>query len=594
MSQRLALDANLIGYWGLDEALETDSAIDTTANALDLTVTGSNGTAPGRVGNSRRFDGTSSFASVTSALLRLTGDLTLMGWVKLNSVNSGGTQLRCLVSCAGPTTGDNQLYSLSVTLSGALTYRHDSASGPVIASTAANVIRTGQFYFIVVRRVANGLDQDVEIFVDNVQKALATITVNGVPQSLPVPPPAANASAIFSVGRSQKETNSAFWDGFLDEISVHNVARAFHAYLIDAYYRGALRATTTKLTATNTVVAVSSYEMGAGVRWWCIERDKDLYVVKESPFGNFGPEIRLTTVGGGNSSLTGSPELIYDVASDTLYVFFVAGNRIFKLSANSTDDPATVNMPFTADTGTIIKSVDNADGGRIGDGGAQREVRASDITTNTYTAVKVASFDLGAYPVGDGGSLMDAVISRGSPNQPQISFITIPTLGFGVVVGPKDTEMGGYKVYSLEGGAAVLMAVPTLLPTNVYFVAISPRVYGRGYYAEALNPKGTPTGLYSEVIVDRANEVRTSPTGILQFGLDGDGFDFDGGSVGDGGALREVLPASDFSYVNRTPVKLSLQDPDTNNVGDGGGQAGSVTNGSTNRPVDTGKVVQTE
>jgi hypothetical protein len=593
MSQRLALDVNLLGYWGLDEALETDAAIDTTANALDLTVTSSNGTAPGRVGNSRRFDGAATFASVTSAALRLTGDLTLMGWVKLNSYNSGGTQLRCLVSCAGPTSGDNQLYSLSVTLSGALTYRHTSASGPVVVSTAASVIRTGQFYFVVVRRVANGPNQDVEIFVDNVQKNPAVITVNGVSQALPVPPPLANASAVFSLGRSQKETNSAFWDGFLDEISVHDVARAYHSYLIDSYFRGALRAATTKLTVTNTVVAVSSYEMGAGVRWWCLERDKDLYVVKESPFGNFGPEIRLTTVGGGNSSLAGSPELVYDAPSDTLYVFFVSGNRVFKLTATSTDDPATINMPYTADTGSILKSLDNVDGSRVSDGGALREVLQSDFSQNTFAPVKVNAQDLGAYNVGDGGAIQEAVVAQGSPDTPQIALSSVPSLGFGLLVGPVNSQMSGYIVYRLEGGVPVALSAPTLLPTGVYFLALT-RVYGRGYFAEALNPDGARTGIYSDVLVDRFGEVRTGPTGVvLSFGLDGDSFDPQGGTVGDGGGVREVLE-TEFTYVNRTPLKMSLQDADLNPVSDGGAQAGSVTNGTTNRPVDSGKVVQTQ
>ena len=82
MGQRLTLDSNVVGYWGFDEALETEPAIDSTANGLNLTVTNSNGALPGRVGNARRFDGSTSFASVTSALLRLTGSLTLMGWVR--------------------------------------------------------------------------------------------------------------------------------------------------------------------------------------------------------------------------------------------------------------------------------------------------------------------------------------------------------------------------------------------------------------------------------------------------------------------------------------------------------------------------------
>jgi Concanavalin A-like lectin/glucanases superfamily len=354
---RLPLDANLIGYWGFDEALETDAARDATTNALHLTVTSSPAGALGRVGGARDLNGTSSFASVTSPLLRLTSDWLLLGWFKLDTVNTGGSLLRCFVSCGGPTVGDGVLYALSVKNNGALEYRHTAAAGEVLVTTAVGTIRTAQFYSVAVRRIANGPDQDIEIYLDNQLVAITSVTVNGSPSALPVPPPAANASAIFSVGRLQRVADSAFWDGLVDEVSIHDTARPYQPYLIAAYYQAALRSATTKLTATDNVVAVSSYEMGSGVRWWCVERDRDLYVVKESPFGNFGSETRLTTPGGGNSSNTGRPELLYDAALDTLYVFFFAGNRIFKLTANSTDDPATVNMPFTADTGGIIKSM---------------------------------------------------------------------------------------------------------------------------------------------------------------------------------------------------------------------------------------------
>lgn len=599
MGQRLTIDSNIIGYWGFDEALETDVGIDETANALNLTVTASNGTTPGRVGNARKFDGTTSFATVTSALLRQTGDLTLMGWVRLSTYNGMGSQLRCLLSCAGPTTGDNELYSVSVSLSGAVVYKHDSASGPVVISTAAGTIRTNQLYFITVTRVANGLNQDVVIVVDDEPKAFSSITVNGIGQALPVPPPVANASAIFSVGRNQKETNSSFWDGFLDEVSVHDVARPHQAYILDAYYRGALRSTTTKLSATNTVVAVSSYEMGAGVRWWCYERDRDLYVVKESPFGNFGPETRLTTVGGGASTFNSAPELIYDPATDTLYVFFIGGNRIFKLTANSTDDPATINMPYTADTGSIIKSVDNVDGGRIGVGGGHREVLPNELTYITRTPVKFSTSDpdlnyLGAV----GGSIQEVNLLAGTisgiSDTPSVAFTTIPVLGFGILVGPVNPFMvGGYAVYRTEGGVPIQLADPVLLSYGAYFVPIATRVYGRGYFAETLNVDRHKTGQFSEVIVDLFLQPYQIGGNEIYFGQRGDGFDREGATVGSGGGQRDLL-IPDISYVFRSPVKLSVADSDVNNMASaGGGQLGSITNGSTNRPVDAGKVVIT-
>lgn len=578
---RLTTDSDVIGYWGLDEALETDVAVDSSPQGIDLVVTSSNGTAPGRVGNSRRFDGTSSYASVSHATYRKTGDITLMAWVKLLSYNAVGSQLRCILSCGGPTTVDPTLYAINVTLSGALQYRHTSATGEVVVQTANGTIKTNQFYMIQIRRIANGGDQDIEIYIDNVLKTPVTITVNGAPQSMPVPPPVANASAVLSLARSQKETNSAFWDGYLDEVSIHQVARPYHAYLIDAYYRASLRSETTKLSATNTVVAVSTHEMGAGVRWWCVERDRDLYVVRESPFGNFGPETRLTTVGGGNSSGTGQPELIYDYATDTLYVFFVSGNRIYKLTANSTDDPATVNMPFTADTGGQIKSVDNVEGGRLGDtSNSMREPLEGDFTYVNKTPIKLLQLESGS--LGD-TSLSDFfVVTKGTPNAPNIEIMTLPTYGLGLVMGPADSEVGGYVAYALKGGAPVALTAAILLPdsTNRYFVPLSSRPYGIAYYAEALTTDGKPSGVFTPVIVDYLNDTFELPTGVtIRYGRDGSGTD--NGSLGDSSSsLREVL-ISDFTYVNRAPIKVSFQDPAVNNLGDSSvSQTATVTQNS--------------
>lgn len=587
MAIRLPLDANLIGYWGLDETLETDNAIDETTNALNLTVTSASSVSLGRVGNARGFNGTSSFASLTSATLRLTGDLTLIGWFKINTFNATGSTLRTIVSCGGPTTGDNSLYALHVELNGALSYRHTSASGEVIVKTAGALVKAGQFYFVSVRRVANGGNQDIEIYLDNVLRTPASVTVNGVPQSLPVPPPAANASAVFSLGRSQRQTDSAFWDGLLDEISVHNTARPYHAYLIEAYFRAALRASTTKLTSTNTVVAVSSAEMGSGVRWWCFERDKDLFVVKESPFGLFGPETSLTTVGTPNASLNQKPELVYDAPNDTLYVFFVSGNRIYKITANSTDDPATINMPYTADTGTIIKSLDNVDAGRIGEGGSQTQVRDTDFTYVNRTPVKLTFQDVGS--LGEGGSL-SWTVTEGSPNTPSIVFAVVNGV-FGVLVGPFDSETNGYNVYILQGGAPVLLSsTPTqMVVSNTGFYAVGTRVFGQRYYAQARNPNGLATDVFSDTIVDFFGTIFDTPTnGQYQMGNNGDLSDV--AVVSEGGSHHQVLD-TDFTYVNRAPVKFAAQDPDNNILSEGCSQKGTVTVGSTNRPVDAGKVL---
>jgi len=468
---RLDPDINLLGYWGLDEALETDNCLDGATNfaAADLVATGASGVQAGRVGAARQFNGSVSYATVLSARLRLLGDLTLMAWVNLASYNSGGSLLRTVVSCGGPLTSDFLLYGLYVDSAGRLVYKHDAMTGAVIVRTAPALIKTGQFYCIAVRRSASGPNQNIEFVVDNVVIPIADVTVNAVPVALPVPPPGTNVSAVFSIARSQRETDAAYWNGLLDEVSVHDIARPYQPYLRGAYYRVAIRNATSRLTAPNNIDSVSSADMGAGVRWWCYERDKDLYVVKESPLGFFGPETRLTQTGGGNSTLGGKPELIYDATTDTLLVLFVTGNRIFKLTAQSTDDPASINMPFTADTGGIIKALENVDGGAFANGGGLRDLRPEDITYINRQPVKVFHTDP-TLSVGNGGGSGLNQFSTASVTAPSLAFMDRPAPdGFGLAVGPRDGTQSGYRIFKLEGGGSALLGNAVYAPTGSFF-----------------------------------------------------------------------------------------------------------------------------
>lgn len=577
---RLDPDINLLGYWGFDEALETDNALDgaTFFSPADLVPTSALAVQAGRVGAARDFSGTASYAAVTSSRLRLLGDATFIGWCKLDSYNSGGSLLRTVLSCGGPTTGDNLLYAVQVDSSGRLVYKHNSASGVVIARSGVSVIRTGQFYCIMVRRVANGLNQDIEFFVDNVAVPVVDVTVNAVPSALPVPPPSANAAAIFSAARSQKETDVAYWDGLLDELSVHDVARPYQPYLRGTYYRVAVRNATSRLTAPNNVLGVSSADMGAGVRWWCYERDRDLYVVRESPLGVFGPDTRLTTTGSGFSTSAQNAELVYDAATDTLLVFFVAGNRIFKLSAGSTDDPAGVNMPFTADSYPAIKSLDNADGGAFGLGGGQRQINPLEVTYVNRSPVKVFGTDTPAYDIALGGGQHNTVNGNRGISVPSINFMEQPS-GFGVVVGPYNSGRG-HRIYRLIGGGSVFLGTATWVPTAsfYFFVLVPPPIFGDVFYAEAIAPNGGPSGVFSAAIAYR-NFEPTLVGSIYYVGREGDGTQTMNTGMG-GGQLANYAP----TYVNRTPVKLVAEDSPAYNVGQGGGNHGKINTSGANRP----------
>ena len=579
---RLDPDINLLGYWGFDEALETDDAVDGATNfaPANLVVTSATSVQAGRVGAARQFNGSSGFASVTEARLRLTSETLFMGWINLTSVNGGASLLRTIMSCGGPTLGDNLLYALYVDSLGRLVYKHTAAAGIVIVRTAVATIKTGQFYCVMLRRSISGPDHNIEFFVDNTLIPVADVTVNAVASALPVPVPLANASAIFSVARSQKETDSAFWHGLIDEVSVHDVARAYQPYLRGAYYRVAIRNATSHLTSTNNVLSVSSTDMRAGVRWWCYERDRDLYVVKESPFGFFGADTRLTQIGAGAlSSDVTAPELIYDVASDTLLVLFVSGNRIYKLTGQATDNPTPISMPATADAGGIVKSLENADGSGIGLGGGQRPVTPEDITYVNRTPVKIFDSDT-TYDIGLGGGQFFAVTqNRSTP--PTINFMELPSPdGFGVAVGPNDGTQSGYRIFRMEGGGSAILGNATLKAYgNFYFFTLPPPlVYGDVFYAEALR-FGKPTGVFSNSVVYKGGEIFTASAVLYKIGTEGDGTDT--ANVGLGGGL---LVNESLVYVNRTPVKISGQDAPAYDIGLGGGQQGRVNTTGSNRP----------
>lgn len=578
MSLRLTLDANLIGYWGFDEALPTDVGVDESSYAdAHVTVTGSPSTQLARIGNGRTFT-SSAYATPTIAISRLrrTGDLTLISWIKLTSLNNSGSFLRCIMSCSGPTTADPQLYGLYVDNVGRVVYKHTSGSGEVVIRTAAGVVHTNQLHNITVTRSSN----TIAFYVDNFPIAVADVTVAGSGSAQPVPAPTASAIANFQFARSLKESDSAFFDGVIDESSVHDIPRTYQAYLREAYYRAVLRNPTFHLSSPNSVVSVSSYDMGLGVRWWCYERDKNIYVVRESPFGNFGPETQLTTSGNDAATMANTPELIYDPVTDVLLVLFIAGNRIFKLTANSNDDPATINMPFTADTGGIIKSIENVDLFRAGEGaGGNKELVMGDFVFGNRTPIKLSNVDA-AFPAGEGAGSANLVPTYVSQIRvPLVAFTTTTTYGFGITIGAPDSTQFTFAAYRLIGGALVAMSAPVELTSGQYFASISPRILQSRYVIEALNERGGHTGIFSEVLEDRNLEAQQFPGGNIFIPVSSGAVEYFIAAEGAGGT-REVL-ASDFSFGNRTPLKLNVQESTVTYFGEGlGGQLGSITQSS--------------
>lgn len=560
---RLVLDTSLIGYWGFDEAGASDLVYDESIGGNHIIVTGSPGSVVGRVGNGRSFDGINTFGvPLASTIYNILGNLTITAWVNMTDVNSTGSLLRTVMACDGPTTSDNMLYAVQVDNNGSLVYRHDSASGVVVVKTPPGTVRGAQTHNLTMTRTTNiGGTQTIEISVDNRVQTLI-VTVNGIASAQPVPPPLANTSATLNFGRSLKESDQAKWNGFLDEISLHEVVRPHQPYLISAYYQAALKNTTAKISTIDTVLDCTAYEMGRGIRWWTYEREKDIYVVRESPFGQFSREVRLTTNGANVISGATKPSIVYDPDTDTLIVFFIVGNRIFKLSALSNDVPVTQNMPLTADAGGVIKSLDNVDAIRAGGGGGQDLNQGIEVRPAIGTIEFVAAPDFG---------------------------VAVPNSGFTIAL---------FRIY---GGVEMEIArSSTVHPLLGYFFFPIPRLYNATYFARPVRTDGHLGATFSNLITDFSGEPIELDT-LIRIGVYGDTPDPGSFGAGSGFIYPDLItmvnrtpvkfsgsddPAYDLgggaghdpswpdrvTYINRTPIKLNMSDEPAYDVGGGAGQ----------------------
>jgi len=554
MSLRLPIDANLLGYWGFDEANETDVALDEGTNAINLNVVASTGVRAARIGNGRQFDGVNTIARPvgTSSPLYFWSYGTIICWITLDSVNSGGDLLRPIVAIDGATGSfaDNTILYLGVDSQGRITYRYDqNITEPIVFKSPASTILTGRYYSIMLTQDFNTLNQSiVTLYVDNVQVPWSSLTVNGVPQAdpnAPAPPPMRSAipTSTLVVGSSNKSTSK--WQGVIDELSLHKTVRN-SAYLRAAYFRLTQALSFTKLTGTG-VKTIGAVEMGGGNRWWAYERDQSLFIIRENSLGLFSAEIQLTTGGNlpsGAPMPAGSeqPRLAYDKATDTLLIAFLGAGRVYKITAASGDAAATQNMPYTQDTPTIIKVRDTVD--------------ATWQTGGEHTPTP----DTGKRTSGPGMSIVGDVAA------PTIlSFYTPPVhASFGVAV----TGGVGYGValYRRTGKEETLVGIANTLQTErpanggyYWFpIAANQRVKGSLYVAYSVKRNGDIGRAPSNVIEDWLGdmEVRTvlQPNNIV-WNRAGDALtDLTQTAPGDTSQRLVVV------YVNRLPVKISTPD----------------------------------
>ncbi len=550
---RLPIDAQLLCYYGLDETDETDVGIDESLGGNNLTIVSSPAVVPARIGNGRQFDGVATLGTLTpaqSAGIYAYNHGTIIVWFTLDSVNAGGDLLRPLVSLDGPTgnPSDNTVFAVSVDSQGRLVYRYDTqASGVVILKTAPAAIRVGRYYSLAIVQDFNNVNQTlVTAYLQNTPTPWASATVAGVPQGDPNGPmPGAEIPPIptgnLTVGGSNKSASK--WQGVVDELSIHSVARAVHPYLFAAYFRLTQALQFSRLTALGGIRNVASVEMGGGTRWWCYDRDQSVYVIRENTLGLFTDEVQLTTGGVAQPSGvsmpggTEQPALAYDPVADALVVAFLAAGRIYRVTATAGDAPVTQNMPYTADTAGIIKVRDSIDYYRGGDG---------------QPTVPVPQ-NPGAQPVGD--------------NTPATTVLFLDIPSFGLVI--EGLNAYGYAVYSTIAGGFETFLGTTITPDtsryetsgNYHFFAIASRQYGRGYFARPLKRNGAPGLTRSNVVFDfQGDFVTVAPFSTATAPL----YNHYGEVIHEhvrGGGGQPPFDRGIIGYVNRTPVKILVLDP---------------------------------
>jgi hypothetical protein len=152
-------DSGLVGYWPFEEGVGTSTA-DMSGHGNSGSINGATWT-PGVKGRALKFDGTSTFVSVTDNGHWLdfgTGDFTLSAWILTDAPARPNDSGRYEVLAKGDPY--NTGYSLSVTNTRAASYVGDTGRTGYSDGTA--VVNDGRWHHLASRRTSG----KVEIFVD--------------------------------------------------------------------------------------------------------------------------------------------------------------------------------------------------------------------------------------------------------------------------------------------------------------------------------------------------------------------------------------------------------------------------------------------
>lgn len=198
----LTADANLQGYWKLDNSLN-----DSSSNAYHLTDASTSNTTDALFDQARDFEsGSSQYAYRTDpANLRFTGSFTLGCFAKLESLISSNP----INKDSGAASGGG--YALSILNTGKLrfVFRDTGDANRVYDSTRSDIV-AGPWFFLAV--VLNTTAQTVTLCINNEIETVASVTTA----------PKTNA-LDFALGIRKTDLNGPY-DGVLDEVFAFNRA----------------------------------------------------------------------------------------------------------------------------------------------------------------------------------------------------------------------------------------------------------------------------------------------------------------------------------------------------------------------------------
>lgn len=199
-----ALSNGLVGYWKLDEA--SGNATDYSGNGSTLTDGSSTTYAAGKFGQGADLESGSTdyLYAADNAALSVTGDLTIAGWIKPESVTAA-----TLFNIASKFDGTPEAYQLSQY--GDEIRLYVDAVGNYATTDAAN-LTTGNWYHVAAVYSTSGT---IKIYINGTESG-STIT-GTIPSSI------TDDTARFQIGAEDTTGGAAnYYDGIIDEVRIYN------------------------------------------------------------------------------------------------------------------------------------------------------------------------------------------------------------------------------------------------------------------------------------------------------------------------------------------------------------------------------------